>query len=107
MTVLINFLSKDVHKPDHDAVQILCCDDETKHVLFMSKTDKEFAGLSKLQLFKGDCLIAVFLSIWILFWLFNLRLVTQIMSREMAGLSVTNELDNILKKKSLSDLREY
>jgi len=29
------------------------------------------------------------------------------MSREMAGLSVTNELDNILKKKSLSDLREY
>jgi len=73
----------------------------------MSEIDNEFACLNKLQLFKGDRVIGALNSSNFLFACLTMRPEPQNMSREMARLSVTNELDSIWKKKqSGSDFRQ-
>ena len=72
------------------------CDDETRHDLVMRETDREISGLSKIHLFKGDGAIGLFAKyLDFIFVCLTMRLVPQIMSRVMAGLSVMNELDSI------------
>jgi len=109
----------DLHSPPHKSFIERCsqtrtrwrpnyfCDDETRHTLVIREIDKEIAGLSKIQRFKGGGAIGLFTKyLDFICVCFTMRLVLQIISRVVAWLSVMSEMDSIWKK-SVSDLRPY